>query len=239
MPKLLLKFHAAVIKEIPIEKTPLTIGRKSDNDVIIDNMAVSGRHARVILQGNTYVIEDLQSTNGTMLNDKRIINAGLKHEDQIVIGQHTIVFVHPEAAEPEPAAPHKEKIVDSEATVVLTPGAARPGAAPETAAVPQAAESNGMLRVIDGKSDQPEYRLTSLLTYIGKSSTAAIRIKGLFAPDIAALISKRPAGYIITAVKEGYPKLNGKAVSGQMELKEGDIIEAGGTRFLFQFAKNG
>jgi len=67
-PKFLLKFHAAVIKEIPIDKTSLTIGRKPDNDVIIDNMAVSSHHARIIMQGRTYMIEDLQSTNGTKVN---------------------------------------------------------------------------------------------------------------------------------------------------------------------------
>jgi pSer/pThr/pTyr-binding forkhead associated (FHA) protein len=230
-PKLLLKFHAAVIKEIPIEKTPVTIGRKPDNDIIIDNMAVSGHHAKINLQGSTYVIEDLQSTNGTFLNEKRIINSGLKHNDQILIGQHSLEFINPEV-QPQPGQPEpaSEKIADSESTVVI----ATPQKTAENAKFPAGKELIGILRVIEGKSEQPEYQLTGLLTYIGKGETALIKIKGIFAPDIAALISKRPTGYLITAVKDGYPKLNNKPLSGQVELRDSDLIEAGGIKFLFQ-----
>ena len=233
-PKLLLKFHAAVIKEIPIEKTPVTIGRKPDNDIVIDNMAVSGHHAKINLQGSAYVIEDLQSTNGTFLNEKKILNSGLKHNDQIVIGQHSLIFINPEA---QPAAeehkPDIPKTIDTESTVVISPQKAS-----ENAKFPEKKELTGTLRVIEGKSEQPEYQLTGLLTYIGKAETAAIKIKGLFAPDIAALISRRPAGYLITAVKDGYPKLNNMPLSGQVELKDSDLIEVGGIKFLFQLKES-
>jgi len=233
-PKLLLKFHAAVIKEIPVDKTPVTIGRKPDNDIVIDNMAVSGHHAKINLQGATYIIEDLQSTNGTFLNEKKVLSSGLKHNDQIVIGQHSLVFVNPEA-QPRADEPKLEpaKPVDTEATVVIAPQKAAEGAK-----FPEKKEMTGLLRVIEGKSEQPEYQLTGLLTYIGKSQSAAIRIRGIFAPDIAALISKRPAGYLITAVKDGYPKLNNTPLSGQVELKDSDLIEVGGIKFLFQLKEN-
>jgi len=106
-PKLLLKFHAAVIKEIPLDKTPITIGRKPENDIIIDNMAVSSHHARILMQGSNYVVEDTQSTNGTFLNDKKIINSALKHNDNILIGQHTLTFVFPESVQPETPKPRR------------------------------------------------------------------------------------------------------------------------------------
>lgn len=269
MPKFLLKFQAAVIKEIPIEKTPLTIGRKTDNDIVIENLAVSGHHARITLQGTSYVIEDLQSTNGTFINDKRVVSTALKHEDAIIIGQHTLVFMYPESQAAAPA-------FDTEATIVMPPPSAAavppPAAAPAPAAPviaapppaappapepaaptaapaappatppasfpPQKQEPAAVLRVIEGKAEQNEYPLTGLLTYIGKSATAAIKIKGMFAPDIAALISKRAGAYLITAVKEDYPKLNNKALNGQMELKDGDIIEVGGIRFFFHLQQD-
>jgi pSer/pThr/pTyr-binding forkhead associated (FHA) protein len=233
-PKLLLKFHAAVIKEIPIDKTPVTIGRKADNDVVIDNMAISGHHAKINLQGSTYMIEDLQSTNGTFLNEKKIINSGLKHNDQIVMGQHTLVFINPEV-KPQVQEPKPEpvKLADTDSTVVITPQKAA-----ENAKFPDKKEVTGTLRVIEGKSDQPEYQLTGLLTYIGKAETAAIKIKGLFAPDIAALISRRPAGYLITAVKDRYPKLNNMPLTGQVELRDSDLIEVGGIKFLFQLKES-
>ena len=251
MPKLLLKYNAAVIKEIPIEKTPITIGRKPDNDIVVDNLAVSGHHAKIILQGTSYVIEDLQSTNGTFLNSKKIINSAIRHDDQIAIGQHTLVFINPEAqSEPQAQAP-KQQPISSDATVVITPQMLKqqmeakqppqnqpaqdtPNAAPQAPAPQKTAEKIGMLRLVEGKADLPEYTLEGLLTYIGKSDTAAIKIKGMFAPDIAALISKRPNGYLITAVKDGYPKLNGNSLSGQVELKDGDMIETGGLKFMFQ-----
>lgn len=231
-PKLLLKFHAAVIKEIPIDKTPLTIGRKPDNDIVIDNMAVSGHHAKINLQGSNYVVEDLQSTNGTFLNDKKIINSSIKHNDAIVIGQHSLVFINPDApVEPEQPKPEEPKNLNSEATVVISPQKSADATNPK---FPERKELLGLLRVIEGKSDQPEYQLTGLLTYIGKGESAAIKIKGMFAPEIAALISKRQTGYLITAVKDGYPKLNNNSLSGQVELKDGDLIEIGGLKLLFQ-----
>jgi pSer/pThr/pTyr-binding forkhead associated (FHA) protein len=238
-PKLLLKFHAAVIKEIPIDKTPITIGRKPDNDIVIDNMAVSSHHARIMMQGASYVVEDTQSTNGTFLNDKKIINSALKHNDNILVGQHTLTFSFPESTEQEaPKAPAPQKPMDSESTVVMSPQRQQQvraeEAAPAAAAAAAQKEVAGIVRVIEGKLDQPEYPLTQLLTYIGKSDTAAIKIKGMFAPDIAALISKRPTGYLLTAVKDGYPKLNNKALSGQTDLKDGDLIEIGGIKLLFQ-----
>ncbi|MHB9155978.1 MAG: FHA domain-containing protein [Endomicrobiales bacterium] len=240
MPKLLLKFQAAVIKEISLDKTPLTIGRKPDNDVVIDSMSVSGHHARIILQGNSYMIEDLQSTNGTFLNEKKILNGALKHDDQVLLGQHTLVFVNPEETKPEtpeapPAAP-----ANPDATVVIVPqkpAAPAPGIPPAgelPAKYPAKTEKTGILRVIEGKAEQGEYILTGPLTYIGKSESAAIKIKGLFAPDIAALISKRPTGYLISAIKEGYPKVNNISLAGQQELSDGDLIETGSLKLLFQ-----
>lgn len=236
-PKLLLKFHAAVIKEIPIDKTPITIGRKPENDIVIDNMAVSSQHARILMQGANYTVEDLQSTNGTFLNNKKIINSALRHNDNILIGQHTLTFVHPEAMSPSASAPQApQKPMDSDATIVMSPQRQEQVRSNEAPAPAQAAQKEvvGLVRVIEGKLDQPEYQLTSLLTYIGKSDTAAIKIKGMFAPDIAALISKRPNGYLITAVKDGYPKLNSKSLSGQTDLKDGDLIELAGVKLLFQ-----
>jgi hypothetical protein len=228
MPKLLLKFQAAVIKEIVIEKTPLSIGRKVENDIIIDNLAVSGHHARVTQQGASYVIEDLQSTNGTLINGKRIVNAALKHGDQIGIGQHTLVFVQPETVEQQPVPAG----VNADATIVMPPRKTD-GGQTSGAAAPQQPERIGFLRLVEGKADQTEYVLSTLLTYIGKSDTAVIKLRGFFAPDIAALISKRQSNYILTAIKEGFPKLNGQPVVAQVELKEDDLIDFSGLKFIF------
>src|SRR5713101_5993949 len=103
MPKLLLKFNAAVIKEIPFDKDSLSVGRKSDNDIVVDNPAISGHHCRILKEGNAYFVEDLESTNGTYVNEKRIQKAGLRHNDVVGVAKHALVFVS-EAPAAAPAA---------------------------------------------------------------------------------------------------------------------------------------
>ena len=93
MPKLLLKFDSAVIKEIPLKRDAYSIGRKPDNDIIIDHPAISSHHCRVSLQGGVYVVEDLESTNGTFVNQKRIKKSGLHHNDMIGLAKHSLVFI--------------------------------------------------------------------------------------------------------------------------------------------------
>ena len=90
MLKIQLKFGHKVIKDIEIEKPIVTIGRDVGNDVRIDNLAVSKKHAQILNLQGTYIIEDLNSTNGTKLNDKSIEKETLKHGDVITIGKHAL-----------------------------------------------------------------------------------------------------------------------------------------------------
>ena len=88
MPKLRLKFSGMVLKDFPLDKPQLTIGRKMDNDIVIDNLAVSGHHARVVEETGTYFVEDTGSTNGTFVNDMKIAKQRLQPGDQIRVGKH-------------------------------------------------------------------------------------------------------------------------------------------------------
>src|SRR3989304_4447348 len=103
MAKLIMKFDAAVIKEIPLQKASLTIGRTPGNDLVIDNLAVSGHHARLLVDQDHFVVEDLNSLNGTFVNSQRIRRIVLKDGDEILIGKHTLVF-HDEGGLPRPEA---------------------------------------------------------------------------------------------------------------------------------------
>src|SRR5437879_12931209 len=90
MPKLVLKYQSAPLKEVPLGTRPVTIGRSPDNDIPIDNLAVSNYHARVYVEAGSLVVEDLNSLNGSFLNDIRVEHAMLKDGDAILIGRHHI-----------------------------------------------------------------------------------------------------------------------------------------------------
>ncbi len=90
MARLVLKFDGALLKEIPLGTRPVTIGRAPDNDIHIDNLAVSNYHARVYVEAGSLVVEDLNSLNGSYLNDIRVERAMLKDGDAILIGKHHI-----------------------------------------------------------------------------------------------------------------------------------------------------
>ena len=92
MLKISLKFHDRVLREIEIDQDEITIGRNEDNDIRIDNMAVSGNHARITRDQDDYYIEDLNSTNGTFVNEEKIRKRILYEDDEITIGKHTIII---------------------------------------------------------------------------------------------------------------------------------------------------
>lgn len=96
MIKLELKFKDKVLKKIETEKPEITIGRSPDADIQIDNLAVSKRHAKLIKQKDQYAVEDLNSTNGTFLNDEKITKAILKHNDVVNIGKHNLIISYQE-----------------------------------------------------------------------------------------------------------------------------------------------
>ena len=93
MPKMILSLNGAVLKEVELTKDRTSLGRRPYNDIVIDNMAVSGEHAVVQLSGIEGYIEDLNSTNGTYVNGKTIKKQQLHHEDTIEIGKYKIQYV--------------------------------------------------------------------------------------------------------------------------------------------------
>jgi hypothetical protein len=225
MVKLLLKFNAAVIREFPFDKDQVTIGRKPDNDIVIDNPAVSGLHARIVKQGGDYLLEDMQSTNGTYLHERKIVKASLRHKDEVGVAKHSIVFLNDEETPAAaPAAPAKSASPD--ATMVI----AAPAPASKEA---KAADVVGGLRVVKGQTTAAQFSLVGLTTYIGKSDQAAIRLKGLFAPDLAACVARQPEGYYLKAIKPKSVKHNHQVVTDQIHLQEGDLIEVGNLQLVF------
>jgi pSer/pThr/pTyr-binding forkhead associated (FHA) protein len=260
MAKLYLKFESNVLKEVAVgQKGTVTIGRLPDNMLQIDNLAVSGHHCKVYWDADHYVVEDNSSLNGTYVNNQRVNKQALKDNDSILVGKHIVIFRdewHEDAAAPKPKALMPE-LPRMESTVVLdtkkakemmaqarTQQAGGPEASP-TASSPDvlagktaaAATPTGKLTVLEGKTDESEYLLSSKLTVIGGSKMATIKIKGsLFKspPEVAAMISKGETSYFIAPQDKKTPvKVNGAEVAHRQELNEGDVIEVSGVKMSF------
>ena len=232
---LCLKFGDQVLKEVPLGANPVVIGRSPANDIFIDNLAVSTQHARVFIEEGQVMIEDLKSMNGTLVNGQRIERASLKEGDTVQIGKHTLAlresFGAAAAAAPARAAPKAVPKLDETMVMVSKRRKEAPGE-PEAAASPRVRVPR--LVVLSGKTDQKEYPLTSKLTVIGKSEMASVRLKGWFAPKVAAQINKHEDGYYIGR-GDKIPKVNGQPVEKTTKLNDGDLIEAGGVKLTFNY----
>ena len=236
MAKIFLKFNEQVLKEIPLDEPQLTIGRKPDNDLVIDNPAVSGHHARVVKEEGGFFIEDLGSTNGTFLNDAKVQKQKLKNTDRVSVGKHSLIFQDEVAPPPPPPPPPKES--ESDKTMILDTAKQKELlkalGTMKTGVAGGKEEKIGWLTVATGDTDKQEYELTGRLTVIGKEDTATIKLTGWLAPKNAALISRRGPAYFIS-MPEGGKKItvNGEAIQGQRELQDGDIIVVAGVHFHF------
>ena len=123
MAKLILSMDGLVLKEIPLAKERTTIGRKPHNDIQIDNLAVSGEHAVIVTILNDSFLEDLGSTNGTLVNGNPVKKHFLQNNDVIELGKYKLKFVSEAAAQPAAAAE-----ADFEKTMVLRPSAMKAAA---------------------------------------------------------------------------------------------------------------
>jgi pSer/pThr/pTyr-binding forkhead associated (FHA) protein len=217
---LLIKLHGRSSEELPLASEALTIGRKADNHLVIEDAAVSGHHARIVRVQAVYFIEDLGSTNGTMVNDKPIDRRQLRDTDIITIGRHRLIFRDTGPAMDSTAAPD-----ELDHTMVLSRQA--PGT--------DLTQLTPSVRVLAGRTARPEYAIAKHVTTIGADAQATIRLTSWFAPKQAATITRRTIHYLISSGQNGKPVLvNGKLVSVEQQLKDGDRIEVAGITLLWK-----
>ncbi len=222
-PKFIVKPPGGAVKEIAITKSEFTIGRKDGNDLVVEDPAVSGRHARLVKIHAVYFLEDLGSTNGTFVNGQKIERRQLRDTDVVAIGKHRLIFREENAA---PAAEGASAVSASDRTMVIT-GSTLPSRG-------LSAQKAGMIQVVSGRTNRKEYQLTKQLTIIGSSPDATIKLAGWFTPKTAAMIGRRGQSYYLAAADDGKKVLvNNQAVKGQVDLKDGDLVEVAGARMYF------
>jgi pSer/pThr/pTyr-binding forkhead associated (FHA) protein len=253
MAKLILSMDGLVLKEIPLAKERTTIGRKPHNDIQIDNLAVSGEHAVIVTILNDSFLEDLGSTNGTVVNGNPVKKHFLQNNDVIELGKYKLKFL----GDASGAGAGGDK-ADFEKTMVLRPASARqtggealrtsPGSqraaampqaaaavagiadatktvppAPQPAAPRPAGQPLGAIQLLSGANAGKELELTKPLTTLGKPGVQV------------AVLTRRPQGYFITHVEgAARPNVNGQQIGpAPHALKDHDVIELAGVKMEF------
>jgi predicted component of type VI protein secretion system len=227
MPKMIVSIDGVVIKEVQLTKDRTTLGRRPYNDIVIDNLAVSGEHAVLQLTGNEVYLEDLNSTNGTYVNGKAVKKQLLQNNDTVEIGKYKIKYINeaPGATFEKTMIMKAGMIPPKPATAPATAAApAAAAAATATAAAPALADpANASIKVLSGAAAGREVPLVKVVTTIGKPGVAV------------AAITKRSHGFVVAHVEgSNKPTLNGAAIGPEpVTLKNGDMLELAGTQMQF------
>jgi pSer/pThr/pTyr-binding forkhead associated (FHA) protein len=247
MARLVLSLDSQVMAEYNMNKERYTIGRLPDNDIRIDNAAVSGHHSLIINILNDSFLEDLNSTNGTYVNGKLIKKHALQHGDVITVGHHQLRFVEDDEQQDEfektmviqPSARPLEKLRTAVGQSQLEgepERAAAPAAAAATGATSQTGKSRALpegaalkkakLQVLSGAFAGRELEITKALTTLGRPGVQV------------AAITRRGEGYYIVHVESGkaddFPLLNGTAIGAQAtRLSDNDVIQLAGVKMGF------
>ena len=216
MPRMIVSIDSVVIKEVELTKERTTLGRRPYNDIVIDNLAVSGEHAVIHMTDDGVEIEDVGSTNGTYVNAKAVTRQELRNGDIIEVGKYKIRFL--QEAEGE----------NFEKTMLFKPGMVPPSMGlprAAAAATPQAAVPlSAVIRVMSGAAAGREVALLKVVTTIGKPGVAV------------ASITKRHQGHVLAHVEgPDRPLLNGTPMGeAPVPLKHGDRITLAGTEMQFE-----
>ncbi len=233
---LALQLNGKVIREYRFQEgKTVRIGRRSDNEVVIDNLAVSGRHAQIEMKGEAIVLEDNESTNGIYVNEDKVSSAQLQNGDVIKIGKHTLNFSIEEEQRQEAFHEGMDRtvVMDSDMFKEMIAKKASGGSSAKTG---PPGETHGVLSVLAGGKGQ--IVLSKKLVKIGKDATSDIVVSGLLVSKTAATISKRSNGYYLSYVGGiAKPKINGKSVKKTVRLNETDIIQLGTVRMQLMYDK--
>jgi pSer/pThr/pTyr-binding forkhead associated (FHA) protein len=235
LPKIIIKLNNKVVREIELNKLSFMIGRDTDSDIVIDDILVSRHHAKIFLANHSYYIEDLNSGNGVQVNKKKVTEQRLQDQDEILIGKHTLTFIHKNLFSVEAYDENESDI--GEKTFVLPIN--RPEImALQTRQKPPVKTSDpalkGYIVVGSGRRSGKPIELTNSTTLGGKSEAADIRVRGLFVGEKAFTINKRKEGFFITHVEgKRMTRVNGSVVIGHRKLQDGDLITIGSTKMKF------
>lgn len=234
MPSLQLNFRNKLMADFPLKRGySLTIGRKKNNDVIIDNLAVSSHHAKIDSVGDSFVLIDLQSKNGSFVNEKQVSSHWLQSGDTINIGKHSLVFCYSEnetLPEDETDEIDRTMVMDTSQYRSMVDKNKEDVAAPPVEA--KKSDTIGIISFLKGGDGK--FKCRKSITKVGKHSDSDITVKGFFVGSTSATISKRPDGFYLSYVGGmSRPKVNGTKVKLETILNDSDVIQIGANQMQF------
>lgn len=205
--KLEFSFNSSKLGDFPLDKEVMTIGRREDNDIRIENLAVSGHHAKLLTIFEDSFLEDLGSTNGTFVNGKSIDKHPLRNGDVIVIGKHELRYINDANSLGE----------DVEKTVLIRRKPSPESESDRKVELPPKIE-NARLQILNGKSAGRQLPLVKESVKLGKAGGEVVQI------------NKRPDGHFIVyldqSANRSAPRINGQDIGSRaVKLHNHDVIE--------------
>jgi pSer/pThr/pTyr-binding forkhead associated (FHA) protein len=211
MPELIVKLGENIVHRYFFEKEVLSIGRAKDNDIVIENLSVSRNHARIRRVDNKFILTDLNSANGTFVNNVRVTKTDLCHDDIVTVGKHKIHFINVDLSD--------EQIISdafgAERTMIVdkTPIA--------------------RLLINKGKQQGQEFKITKTETYIGRSSDNDIRLHDWFVSKKHAMILRQGQNFFIKDLKSWRGTMVNGKFTRETPLNDGDTLQFGSTIMNF------
>jgi pSer/pThr/pTyr-binding forkhead associated (FHA) protein len=264
MAKLQFSLDGNSLGQFELDKERMTIGRRPTNDIHIDNLAVSGDHAAIVTIGENSFLEDLNSTNGTMVNGKPIKKHVLLHRDQIEFGKYQLTYLNDTqmAANTANGAVAEEDAGKTKLVKLANLSEATPNALASQSLVYVPAPENAASTAVDSapvataavekpvaetkvaaKAAENTVKMARLQVQNGANEGRELLLNKalttLGKPGVqVAVITKRPNGYFITHVEgDDLPTINGQKIGTQATaLSDRDVVELSGIKMEFFLA---
>jgi pSer/pThr/pTyr-binding forkhead associated (FHA) protein len=225
MPEIIIKYDDKVIERVVLEKKRISVGRTSDNDIVLENRGVSRKHSQIEFNDNAAVIMDNESLNGTFVNNRRITEEVLHDHDIITIGKYTLIY--------NSEVTRQDSCAALDGTMVLKTKKQKEMVEQDKMEKEIVHRMGGSVLLGEENADFSEFRIDNNVTTIGKAKFVHVHAKGFLLSGIQAKIVKEADHHIIVNLgRKGKTRVNGEETNRQ-NLKNGDIIQVGKSIFRF------
>ena len=225
MPEIVVRYEDKVIERVVTQKKMISIGRTPGNDIVLDNKAVSRKHARIEFDESSALIMDNDSMNGTFVNNQKITEEVLKDNDQITIGKFDLIY-HPDT-------PKETQLAYLDGTMVLKTRKQRELLEKDKKAKEIAKVAGGSILLSEAGASQKQFLLNRPVVTFGKAKFVNIPAKGFWVSRIQAKIIKDKDDFVLVNLgRRGKTKVNGESIQ-RYRLKNDDLIEVGRSVFRF------